>query len=440
VRHSRLQEMPGLVEKGLERARAQGAAAAKISFWQSERISASFENARLKFTGSSQAVEYSIDVIAAGRRGSTRGNDLADLDELVDRAVRLARVGSVAHFSAYPAPAPVTRVRTHSPRTLDLTRDRMVASCGEIVAALRAHDPGLYIEASASRDESEGLIATSGGVRHAWRNTGWSLGGNVQRTRGTDILFAGEGRYWRDLGEFHDPGFIAGKIVTDLRRSERQADPPPAGPTTVILSPELTGLFGWPLFMGTGGRNVVKGESPLKGRIGERIMDASVTIVDDPHRDFDGGAAEVDSDGIPTRRFEIVRDGVLQGFLYDLDSAGLAGAEPTGHNGCWPHSALVMPGKRSRNDLFASVSDGLYLKSLIGFGQSNTMNGDVSGNVMLGFRIRNGELVGRVKDTMVAGNVYELMKAGVELSAEVDPLSRLPYMKLGGLSVSSAPR
>jgi len=31
------------------------------------------------------------------------------------------------------------------------------------------------------------------------------------------------------------------------------------------------------------------------------------------------------------------------------------------------------------------------------------MGGDFSGNVLLGYKIENGEIVGRVKDTIVAG-------------------------------------
>jgi len=38
------------------------------------------------------------------------------------------------------------------------------------------------------------------------------------------------------------------------------------------------------------------------------------------------------------------------------------------------------------------------------------LGGDFSGNVLLGFKIEKGEIVGRVKDTMISGNVYQLLK------------------------------
>lgn len=436
MQKSRLDEMTDLFKKGIETARGLGADGAKFSYWQNESISCDFENARIKSTETRQSLGYFIEILIGGRRGSTQGNDPADLDDLIGRTATLARVGGVAHFKEYPAPGRYAGVRTYSPRTLDLSRDRLIQACEAVVGPLKAHDAGLYISAGASRTETESLLVTSGGVQHASRGTGWSLGGQAQRTRGTDMLFAGASRWWKDLNELFDPGYVTGRILTDLRRSETTVDSP-AGTPPVLLSPDLVGMFMWPILEGVNGRNVAKGESPLRDKLGRKIADSSITLVDDPHVDFDNGAAETDDNGIPTTRLEIVRDGVLKGFLYDLDSAGMAGVPPTGHNGCSPHSLALAPGRRPRDELLRSIADGLYVKELIGFGQSNTINGDVSGNVALGFRVRNGEIVGRVKDTIIAGNVYDLLKEGVELSSEVDPVRRMPYAVISGLTVSA---
>ena len=437
MERSRIGEMEKAFEKGLDIARKKGADGVKFIFRQNESISCEFENARLKSTGFRQTCDYSIEVLAKGRRGNTQGSEVGDFEELIGRAVTLARNGSAAHFKEYPAPAKSEIVRTHSPGTLALTRERMIEAAGLIVDMLKKKDPDMFIQASARRAEAEGLLVTSGGVRHAWRNTGWGLDGNIQRTRGTDMFFAGFDRGGRDLNELFDPKLIADKILLDLARGETNVEAP-TGKLEVLLPPELTAMFMQPLVDGVDGRAVAKGESPLKGKLGQKLLDPCLTLLDDPHMDFDLGAAELDADGIPTRKFDIFREGVLKGFLYDLDSAGLAGAKPTGHNGCWPHALCVLPGSKSREEIQASIKDGIYVKGLIGFGQSNMLNGDVSGNVGLGFRIQNGRITGRVKDTMLAGNVYELFRQNVELSCDVDPVNHAPYMKLAGVSISAA--
>ena len=60
-------------------------------------------------------------------------------------------------------------------------------------------------------------------------------------------------------------------------------------------------MFLWPVTLGISGRNVAKGDSPLRGRLGEQVLDPCLTLRDDPHRDSSQGAREVDADGIPTR-------------------------------------------------------------------------------------------------------------------------------------------
>jgi PmbA protein len=54
----------------------------------------------------------------------------------------------------------------------------------------------------------------------------------------------------------------------------------------------------------------------------------------------------------------------------------------------------------------------------MGAEQGNVFGGDFSGNVLLGYKVEAGEIVGRVKDTMVAGNVYQVLKNIEAMSKE----------------------
>jgi PmbA protein len=47
---------------------------------------------------------------------------------------------------------------------------------------------------------------------------------------------------------------------------------------------------------------------------------------------------------------------------------------------------------------------------LIGVGQGNVIGGAFSHPVALAYRVRHSEVIGRVKDAAVAGNVYDLLK------------------------------
>jgi PmbA protein len=437
MRESLLSPMKDRLLRGLDDARRQGAEGARLSFSHAVSTHCSFEAGRLKTAGAGETAGFTIEVLVGDRLGRTAGNRPDDLERLIGDAVALTKVGSQAHFRAYPAPQPPARVRTHSAAAAQMTRDDLLGPCAEIVERLRAFNPDLRLDAEGRIGEAESLLVTSGGVCHERRETSWRLDGNAQRTEGSDILFVGEGRRWRDRNALFTPQPIIDEMLADLRHAGRQAEAP-RGPVPAVLPPEVLEMFLWPLTLGTNGRHVAKGDSPLAGRLGERILAPCFTIADDPHVDFSSGAREIDDAGIPTRRQALVRNGVLERFFYDLDSAGLAGVEPTGNAGCSPYWLTADPGARCSADLLASVPDGILIKQLIGFGQSNIINGDFSANVGLGYRVRNGEIVGRIKNAMVAGNVYELLAApGVELSSDTDYRRQYPWARVPAITVSA---
>jgi PmbA protein len=70
-------------------------------------------------------------------------------------------------------------------------------------------------------------------------------------------------------------------------------------------------------------------------------------------------------------------------------------------------------------------------------GGSAGISGDFSINVDLGYRVKKGQIVGRVKDTMVAGNVYSVLKQLVELGGDCEwnGSCHTPSVIVEGLSV-----
>jgi PmbA protein len=60
--------------------------------------------------------------------------------------------------------------------------------------------------------------------------------------------------------------------------------------------------------------------------------------------------------------------------------------------------------------MLEDMQEGLIVEQLMGADQGNLLGGDFGGNVLLGYKVENGEIVGRVKDTMIAGNVYQVLR------------------------------
>jgi PmbA protein len=104
-------------------------------------------------------------------------------------------------------------------------------------------------------------------------------------------------------------------------------------------------------------------------------------------------------------------------------------------------SALVIsPGTVTFNEMVKDIKEGLVVEQLMGAEQGNILGGDFSGNVLLGYKVESGELVGRVKDTMVSGNVYKILKDIAAIGSEtrwVGGFCQTPPFYCKGLSVSS---
>jgi len=73
----------------------------------------------------------------------------------------------------------------------------------------------------------------------------------------------------------------------------------------------------------------------------------------------------------------------------------------------------------------------LLVENALGLGQGNVIPGAFSNSLSLAFKIEKGEIVGRVKDVSIAGNVYDLLQDVAAVSRETEWVYRslsLPYI------------
>ena len=97
---------------------------------------------------------------------------------------------------------------------------------------------------------------------------------------------------------------------------------------------------------------------------------------------------------------------------------------------------IVCPGEQSVEDIIASIDKGILVGRFSG-GQPST-NGDFSGVAKNSFLIENGKITDAVSETMISGNLADMLKNVVAISRETvaDGYSVLPYGAFGGITVS----
>jgi PmbA protein len=422
-----------MIERALQYAskRTQGA---EIRRSQERSSTASYEDDKLKKVWAAQSTHVSARVIVEGKLGRAFGTDPEQVEAVVDRAIELAEFGSEAPF-AFPGPAPGAEVKTYDPAVEQTTREELVAEGSEIVDRVKAYNPEIKMNAETGWTVGSSRLMNSSGLEVTHRGSSYFGYGYGDLVRGTDMVFSLRYRQWRKRDV--DTAQLADGIIGDYRRAERNATVE-SKPMPVIFTPRAARVLLMPLLMGVNGKNVLKGDSPLAGKLGQKLVDARVSLTDDGTVDFAPDSSPYDGEGVPRRRTQLIADGVLTSFLYDLETAAKAGRQSTGNGpGCGSSNVLLAPGDTSFEDLVKGTQEGVIIESVMGLGQGNIINGDFSVNIALGYKIERGEVVGRVKNAMLAGNAYEALNKLEAIGSEAEWVGSTyaPAIKIAGLSV-----
>lgn len=410
---------------------AQGAQA---SLWQTESTNVSFENDRLKSVESSQRTGINVRVIVNGKIGTSFTTDINDIDGVVSKALEVAEFGNPAHFQ-FPAPSDGQDVKVYDSAVTNVTKEEMVCVGEEMIALVKEYNPDIILHAGLGKVISKNEFANSNGIELNSETTSFGLGINGQWIRGTDILWAGHGFGWRKRDIDHIA--VTKKAIQLFKMAERTA-PIKSANIPVIFTPEGVMVLFLALRLGFDGKNVLLGSSPLAGKLGEKIADERLSIYDNPLIDYADNSGKYDGEGVPHRVLPLIEDGIVKNFLYDLDTASRAKTKSTGHGiGCNPTNVVIKEGDKSFEDIVKETKEGLIVHDVMGLGQGNPISGEFSVNVQLGYKIENGEIVGRVKDVMLAGNTYDAIKDIVAIGNKAEWAGSIltPYIQIGKLSV-----
>jgi PmbA protein len=421
----------------------QQAEQAEVFEIESEATKIGFEANRIKSFNVEETRGVAARVMVDGRLGFAASSDLDATDKVVANALESARHGDAIPTLRFPGPQPGPQVQVYDPDLAALPTDRLIEMGQEIIATVLEADDATHVNVELIRRVHKTGVRNSAGAEIAMQKALLSLELIAERVRGDDVVIIFE--------EFSttakDEGYraFARSIAEKLRLAQR-ASTLASARMPVLFSPSGIPALVLPILEGLNGKNVYRGVSPLAGRIGETLFDEKLTLVDDPTLDGRPHSSSHDHEGVPRQRRALVEGGVLHGFIYDLKTAAQAGVEPTGHGarGLFSpptpsFSNLVLePGETPLADIVAGIKEGLLVEDVLGIGQGNIIGGDFSNNLSLAFRIEKGQIVGRVKDVSIAGNVYQDLRHVAALSREtawVQSGLLAPYVLLPELNV-----
>ena len=208
-------------------------------------------------------------------------------------------------------------------------------------------------------------------------------------------------------------GRAARRALTKLR-----ARPAPSGQVPVVIGPGGGGvLFHEACGHGLEADLVGKGASVFRDRVGERVADERVTLVDDGTLAREWGAFAIDDEGHPAQRNVLIQDGVLTDYLWDLLRARKEGRASSGNGRrqSYQHLPMVrmtntylLGGTDRPEDIVASTDHGVYIAHL-GGGQVNTATGDFVFGMTEAYLIEDGEITEPLREGNLIGNGPEVL-------------------------------
>jgi PmbA protein len=431
------------MEQILSLARKQ-AEAAEVFEISSEETEAHFEANRLKRLQTSQSTNIALRIIRKGRIGYATATGTTNARELVAAAVETAAFGTEAKFEL-PGARDYPEVGIYDTKVASVPIKDMVALGETMIAAVTGHTPGILCDAGVGRGTVSVRLLNSRGGEAAYRKSTFSLSIMGTLIEGTDMLFVGEGD--SSCHPLSDTKKLTDVVFRQLDLAKERAKAP-TRVLPVIFTPDGVTHLMMPLMSAFNGKTVLEGASPLGDKLDRLVFDKNFSLRDDPTVAYRPASRPCDDEGVPSRRTPLVSHGVVKNFLYDLQTAGLAGKKSTGNGNRErgglptpaPSALVITPSRTTFNDMVADIKEGLVVEQLMGAEQGNILAGDFSGNVLLGYKIESGQIVGRVKDTMVSGNVYKILKDIPAIGSEskwVMGFLNTPPLYCQGLSVSS---
>jgi TldD protein len=166
--------------------------------------------------------------------------------------------------------------------------------------------------------------------------------------------------------------------------------------------------------------DLVDGGSVAGPNLNKRVASDLVTMVDFAHT-YNGETAPLpvylDDEGTRAADAELIRNGILTGYMNDRESAERYHMAPKGNARAWSFSdepvirmrnTCILPGTSTVEEMIASVDDGYYLIDS-GNGQAD-LTGEFMFGVTCGYEIKNGKLGRALLDTTVTGVAFEMLK------------------------------
>ncbi len=363
-----------------------------------------------------------IRVIKDNKIGFAFTSNLNKISETAKQSIENTKLNKIDENYSFAEVEKVKDVKkVYDKRFNDLDLNESVELLKSVIS--QAIDSGCEVtESGFSASAGRSLILNSNGVSIENNGTGFGISLSVTIQKNGEVATA----YNSASSRFYDlDGEKLANEVCDLAKSSLNSKPIETDNYNVVLDYyAATGLL-QTFITAFDGENVARGRSILKDKIGSEIVNPSLSIIDNPLLEKGMNTTRCDGEGSVSETTELIKDGVLNSFIYDIYTANKEGVKTTsnGYRGSYLSTPMISPSnlefKFDEMKDLSEIKKGVLTTSVLGAHTANPISGDFSVEANNAFKIENGEITEPINKAMISGNIFEIMKQVEGLKSEI---------------------
>ncbi len=363
-----------------------------------------------------------IRILKDNKMGFAYTTDLTKIKETAEKSLENSKLNKADKNYEFSQPTKVKEVKgTYDDNYNNLSVDDYCEFLENIIARTKENKCEVTTcDFSASHEEE--LILNSNDVSIYDKITGYSggLGISLEKNGETTTAYDYEGSRYFDI-EYEKLADNVCKLAHDSLNPK----PIETQECNVVLDYRAASGLLSTFIESFNGENILRKRSIFHDKIGEEIVNSSLTITDNPLIEKGIRSSKADGEGTPSCETVLVEDGILKSFLYDIYTSNKAECETTSNG--YRASYLTTPQVSPTNIIFDyeneigldEIDTGILTTSILGGHTANPISGDFSVELYNAFTIENGEIQDSVKKAMMSGNVFDMVKNSSALKSEI---------------------
>ncbi len=407
--------------QALERSRADYTEIRVEREWRTE---VSYRKNNLENLESSSELGGIVRCLVGGGWGIAVFNSLDNVESRVEDAYRIAKAVS-AKITERAALAPVPPVQQElrvslkkDPRSIPLrhkqellnTYNELMLKASDKIVSTTARYTDSFKEVTYANSEGTFIVEERPDVTLLLSATAREGEKNIQRGAESHGWLAG----FEAVENQEEKALQAAQRALDLLK----AKPVTAGVYTVILDPDLAGVFIHEAF-----GHLCEADSLFKNpklqevlKIGRQFGVEELNVVDDGYLEGLRGNFKYDDEGTPRQKVYLIKNGILNGFLHSRETAAKMGAQPTGNARAVNYqfepivrmrNTYIEAGSASFEQMLKDIDHGIYACGAVG---GQTLLEQFTFEAMYAYEIVRGQLGELLRDVVLTGNVFETLK------------------------------